>query len=170
MDRAQKQEFVQTLSADLAQAQTVVVAHYRGLTVGQMEQLRSASREEGVAIRVAKNRLTKLAIKDTDFEHLSEHLTGPTALAFSEDPVAAAKVVHTFAKDNENLVILGGALGDRPMAAADVKALASMPSLDELRAKLIGILTAPQARIATYTQEPAAKLARVLQARGSQAA
>lgn len=170
MDRAQKQEFVQTLNAELSQAQTVVVAHYRGLSVSQMEVLRGESRENETTFRVVKNRLAKRALEGTDFAGLADLFTGPAAVAYSADPVAAAKVVHTFAKDNEDLVILGGAMGDKIMSAEDVKALASMPSLDELRAKILGLLTAPATRLATYTQEPAAKLARVVQARGQQAA
>ena len=170
MDRAQKKEFVQTLNTELSQAQTVVVAHYRGLTVSQMESLRGETRANDTTFRVVKNRLAKRALEGTDFAGLSDLFTGPAAIAYSQDPVAAAKVVHTFAKDNEDLVILGGALGDKVMSAEDVKALASMPSLDELRAKILGLLTAPASRIATYTQEPPAKLARILQARAGQAA
>ena len=170
MNRAQKQEFVQTLNAELSQAHTVVVAHYRGLSVSQMESLRGASRENETTFRVVKNRLATRALEGTDFAGLTDLFTGPAAVAYSADPVAAAKVVHTFAKDNEDLVILGGAMGDKIMSAEDVKALASMPSLDELRAKMLGLLTAPATRVATYTQEPASKLARILQARGQQAA
>ena len=170
MNREQKQEFVQMLNAELSQAQTVVVAHYRGLSVGQMETLRGASRENETTFRVVKNRLATRALEGTDFAGLADLFIGPAAVAYSADPVAAAKVVHTFAKDNENLVILGGAMGNNILSAEDVKALASMPSLDELRAKLLGLLMAPATRVATYTQEPASKLARIMQARGEQAA
>lgn len=170
MDRAQKQEFVKTLNADLSAARTVVVAHYRGLNVPQMEGLRGASRTEDATVRVVKNRLAKLAFEGTDFTTLSDLMTGPTALTYSADAVAAAKVAHEFAKNNDDFVILGGALGDKALSVDEVKALATMPSLDELRAKLVGLLQAPATRIATYSQEPAAKLARVLQARGQQAA
>ncbi len=170
MDRAQKHEFVQFLNTDLAQAQTVVVAHYRGLTVGQMEQLRQDSLENSTSFRVVKNRLAKRAFEGTNFASLADLMVGPSAIAYSSDPVAAAKVVHTFAKDNKHLVIMGGVLGDKKLSVEEVEALATMPSLDELRAKLLGLLAAPATRIATCSQEPAAKLARVLQARGQQAA
>lgn len=159
MDRAQKQEFVKSLNADLAQAHTVVVAHYRGLSVGQLEQLRESSRDVETTVRVVKNRLAKRAFKGTDFESLSDLMTGPIALTFSADAVSAAKVAHEFAKNNEDFVILGGALGDKALSVDEVKALATLPSLDELRAKLIGLLQAPATRLAIYSQEPAAKLA-----------
>lgn len=170
MDRAQKREFVKTLNADLSAAHTVVVAHYRGLNVPQMEGLRGSSREAETTVRVVKNRLAKLAFEGTTFTGLTDLMTGPTAIAYSADAVAAAKVAHEFAKNNDKFVILGGALGDKTLSVEEVKALATMPSLDELRAKLVGLIQAPATRIATYSQEPAAMLARVLQARGQQAA
>ncbi|MBA44767.1 MAG: 50S ribosomal protein L10 [Magnetococcales bacterium] len=170
MDRAQKREFVKTLKSDLSGARTVVVAHYRGLNVPQMETLRGASRTEEATVRVVKNRLAKLAFEGTDFTSLNDLMTGPTALTYSADAVAAAKVAHEFAKNNDDFVILGGALGDKALSVDEVKALATMPSLDELRAKMVGLLQAPATRIATYSQEPASMLARVLQARGQQAA
>lgn len=170
MNRAEKQAFVDSFNAQLAASQAVVVTHYRGLTVKQMEDLRVKMRESGASIRVVKNRLAKRAFEGTTFGGLESLMTGPTALAFSSDPVAAAKVAYEFAKGNEKLVILGGAMGEQVLSAAEVKALATLPSLDALRAKLLGLLQAPATRIATYTQEPAAKLARVCAQRGAQAA
>lgn len=170
MDRAQKEAFVQSFNADLGTAVSVVVTHYRGLTVADMESLRCEMRANGASFKVVKNRLAKRAFEGTPYTNLADLMTGPVAVAYSADPVAAAKVVDKFAKGKENLVILGGALGDKVLSVADVKALASMPSLDQLRAQLVGLISAPATRIATYTQEPAAKIARVVSARGQQAA
>lgn len=171
MNRAEKQAFIDSFNAQLADAAAVVVTHYRGLTVQDMEKLRASMREDEATIRVVKNRLALRALEGTPYKgQIDEFMTGPTAVAFSADPVAAAKVAHTFAKSNDNLVVLGGAMGDKKLSAEEVKELASLPSLDELRAKLVGLITAPATRIATYSQEPAAKLARVLAQRGAQSA
>ncbi len=170
MDRAQKAAFVEGFRATLQDAGVVVVAHYRGLTVDDMTSLRREMRANGAAVEVVKNRLAKIAMTDTTYANIEDLMTGPTAVATSEDPIAAAKVAYQFAKDKDKFVILGGALGDKKLSAEDVKALASMPSLDQLRGTLVGLISAPATRIATYTQEPAAKVARVLTARGAQAA
>jgi len=170
MDRAQKAAFVEGFRATLQDAGVVVVAHYRGLTVDDMTSLRREMRANGAAVEVVKNRLAKIAMTDTTYANIEDLMTGPTAVATSEDPIAAAKVAYQFAKDKDKFVILGGALGDKKLSAEDVKALASMPSLDQLRGTLVGLISAPATRIATYTQEPAAKVARVLAARSAQAA
>ena len=162
MDKTQKQAFVKDLNAKLQAAEAVVVAHYRGTTVAEMTELRCAMREGGAFVKVAKNRLAKIAFDGTPYTNLSELMTGPTALSSSEDPVTAAKVAQKFADDNKNFVILGGAMGDKFLDPAGVKALASMPSLDELRGKLVGLISAPAQRIATLTAAPATKVARVL--------
>lgn len=170
MDRAQKEAFVQGFRSTLEQAGVVVVGHYRGLSVAEMSDLRRQMGQNDAQIQVVKNRLAKLAMKDTDYASLDDLMTGPTAVATSTDPVAAAKVAHKFAKGNDKFVILGGALGEKKLSVEEVQALAEMPSLDELRAKMVGLLNAPAQRIAQYTQEPAAKVARVLAAKGNQAA
>lgn len=162
MDRAQKEAFVSELNATLQNAGVVVVSQYRGLTVAQMTDLRSRMRGEQATVKVAKNRLAKIAFQGTPYTALSDMMTGPTAIASSEDPVAAAKIAQKFAGEHDKFVIIGGAMGDKVLDAAGVKALASMPSLDELRAKLVGLLNAPAQRMATVTQEPAAKLARIM--------
>lgn len=162
MDRTQKEAFVADLNAELAQAASVVVGHYRGLTVAEMEELRAAMGENGGRIQVAKNRLAKIAFDGTPYTNLADDMEGPTLLAFSTDPISAAKVTQGFADKHEKFVIIGGAMGERKLDAAGVKALSSMPSLDELRAKLVGLVSAPATKVATVTQEPAAKLARVL--------
>ena len=161
MDRSQKAESVASLNAVFNEVGVVVVTRNLGLTVAQSTQLRTKIREAGASYKVAKNRLAKLAIQNTDYAGIGDLLTGPTAIAASVDPVAAAKVVVEFAKTNDQLEIVGGSMGSQVLTPEGVKALASMPSLDELRAKLIGLVQAPATKIAQLTTAPAAKLARV---------
>jgi len=164
VDRTEKQAFVATLNGVFKKTSVVVVAHYSGLTVAQMQALRKQMREAGASVQVAKNRLAKIALEGTDIASIGNLLTGPTLLAYSDDPVAAPKVAVTFAKDNEKLIILGGAMGRTALNPDGVKSLATMPSLDELRAKLVGLIQAPATKIAQLTTAPAAKLARVVKA------
>ncbi|OKL42931.1 50S ribosomal protein L10 [Pseudovibrio exalbescens] len=164
MERADKQKFVSSFNEVLNNTGVVVVAHYAGLSVSQMTKLRNEAREAGGTVKVAKNRLVKLALQGTELEHISDLFQGPTVLVYSEDPVAAPKVAANFAKANDKLVILGGALGSTNLDAAGVKALAEMPSLDELRGKLVGLLQTPASRIAQVTSAPAGQLARVFNA------
>lgn len=161
MDRAGKEELVSTLNAVFKKSAVVVVAHYSGLTVAQMQNLRREMRKAGASVKVAKNRLVKIALDGTEVQSIAGLMKGPTILAYSEDPVAAPKVAVAFAKDNDKLVILGGAMGKTALDANGVKALATMPSLDELRAKLLGLLNAPATKLAQLANAPAAKLARV---------
>lgn len=161
MDRAGKEELVSTLNGVFQNASVVVVAHYSGLTVVQMQRLRREMKKAGAAVKVAKNRLVKIALDGTDVASISGLMKGPTILAYSADPVAAAKVAVDFAKTNDKLVILGGAMGKTSLNLDGVKALASLPSLDELRAKIVGLLVAPATKIAQLSTAPAAKLARV---------
>ena len=162
MDRAEKREFVTSLHETFQASGTVVVAHYAGLTVAQMNDYRSKMRVAGGTVRVAKNRLAKIALEGTDAAGISNLFEGQTLIAYSSDPVAAAKVTNDFAKGNDKLVILGGAMGATTLDADGVKALATMPSLDELRAKLVGMINTPATRIAGVLQAPAGQLARVL--------
>lgn len=168
MDRAQKQELVTTLNGVFSNTGVIVVAHYSGLSVAEMTDLRNRMREAGGQVRVAKNRLAKRALEGTEAAGISDLFTGPTCLAYSDDPVAAPKVAVNFAKDNENLVILGGAMGATVLDPAAVKSLASLPSLDELRGTLVGLIQAPAGKIARVLNAPAGKLARVLAAQGQQ--
>jgi large subunit ribosomal protein L10 len=161
VDRAGKEELVSTLNAVLQKSAVVVVAHYSGLTVAQMQKLRKEMKAAGASVKVAKNRLVKIALDGTDVSSIAGLMKGPTILAYSQDPVAAPKVAVDFAKGNEKLVILGGAMGKTALDANGVKALATMPSLDELRAKLLGLLVAPATKVAQLANAPAAKLARV---------
>ena len=162
MDRAQKQKLVESLQQDLVGAVCVVVTHQVGLTVAEATQLRQQVRSAGATFRVTKNRLAKRALNGTPFEQLTSLFSGPTAIAFSRDPVAAPKVVVQYANRNNKLTIIGGGLAGQQMDAAGVRELASLPSLDELRGKLIGLLQAPAARIARVLQAPASQVARVL--------
>ncbi|AXS41067.1 50S ribosomal protein L10 [Breoghania sp. L-A4] len=161
MERAEKRELVTSLNEVFANTGVVVVAHYTGLSVSEMTALRAKVSEAGGSVKVAKNRLAKLALQGTDIEHISDLFTGPTVLVYSDDPVAAPKAVSDFAKTNEKLVVLGGALGSTNLDVEGVKALAALPSLDELRGKLVGMISTPATRIAQVVNAPAGQLARV---------
>lgn len=165
MDRTQKQDWVGALHGTFEDVSLVVVTHYSGLTVKEMTDLRTKMRAAGASFKVTKNRLTRLALAGTDYEGLADIFTGPTAIAFSKDPVAAAKVAVDYAKTNDKLVILGGSLGDKALDVNGIKALATLPSLDELRARLVGMLQTPATRIACVLQAPAGQMARVLRAK-----
>jgi len=167
VDRAQKKELVANLQSTFEAANLVVVTQQTGLTVAEVSQLRRNMRAEGASYKVTKNRLTRRALEGTKFQALKPLFTGPTAIAFSDDPVAAARVCVAFAKSNEKLTIVGGALGGEELDSARIAALAKLPSLDELRATLIGLLQAPATKLAGVTQAPAAQLARVFSAYGS---
>ncbi len=162
MERAEKSEFVSEMKQTLEGAGSVVVAHYAGLTVADMTEFRSGMRAAGGTVKVAKNRLVKLALEGTDGAAMSDLFQGQTLIAYAEDPVAAPKAASEFAKKNEKLVILGGAMGATMLDANGVKALATMPSLDELRAKIIGMVNTPAQRIAMLTKAPAGAVARVI--------
>jgi large subunit ribosomal protein L10 len=170
MDRSQKAESVAFLNGVFNEAGAVVITRNLGMTVAQSTALRTKIREAGATYKVAKNRLAKLAVAGTDYEGLGDFFTGPTAIAASADPVAAAKAVVEFAKTTDKIEIVGGAMGSQVLDAEGVKALASMPSLDELRAKLIGLVQAPATKIAQLATAPAAKLARVFGAYAKEAA
>lgn len=166
MSRAQKEAEIKELNERFSNDELVVVTHYSGLTVKEMSDLRSKLREEGGTFKVTKNSLTKLALKGTQFEQIGDMFSGPTGVATSQDPVAAAKVAHNFAKDNDKLIILGGALGEVILDAAGVEAIAKLPSLDEIRSKLVGLLQAPAQKIAGVMQAPARELVGVTKAYG----
>ena len=167
MDRAEKKELVGALNEVFKATNVVVVAHYSGLTVAQMQKLRQQMKQAGASVKVTKNRLAKIALEGTDVAAIAPLLKGPTVLAYSGDPVAAPKVAIDFAKANEKFVILGGAMGKTALDPNGVKALAALPSLDELRAKIVGLVMAPATKIAQVIQAPAAKMARVVQAYAS---
>lgn len=164
MDRSQKAESVAQLSATFNEVGVVVVTRNLGMSVAQSTALRGKIREAGATYKVAKNRLAQLAIQDTDYAGIDSMFTGPTAIATSVDPVAAAKAVVDFAKTTDKIEIVGGAMGTHVLNADGIKALASMPSLDEMRGTLIGLIQAPATKIAQLTVAPASKLARVFNA------
>ena len=170
MDRSQKADAVAQLNAVFNEAGVVVVTRNLGLTVAQSTELRQKMRDAGATYKVAKNRLAKLALKDTDYTGIDEYLSGPTALSYSEDPVAAAKVVVDFAKTNDKLEIVGGSMGASVLDEAGVKALASMPSLDELRGTIVGLVNAPATKVVRTIKEPVSMLARVFGAYGAKEA
>lgn len=161
MLRSQKEEKVAALQQSLSESEMVVVTHQTGLSVAESTDLRRKALQAGAGFRVTKNRLARIALQGTPFEHLSDLFTGPTAIAFSSDPVAAAKVAVEYAKKNDKLVVLGGGLGDKVLDKAAVEELAKLPSLDELRAKIVGMINTPATRIAGVVQAPAGQLARV---------
>jgi large subunit ribosomal protein L10 len=161
VDRAEKRELVTGLNEAFSNAGSVVVAHYAGITVAQMNDLRSKMRAAGGTVKVAKNRLARIALQGTDSERMQVLFKGQTLIAYSDDPITAPKVASDFAKGNDKLVILGGAMGTTSLDADGVKALASLPSLDELRARLVGMIVTPATRIAQVVNAPAAQLARV---------
>ena len=168
MNRQEKAELIETLQTTLNDSTTVVVAHQVGMTVAESSDLRAKMREAGAGFKVTKNRIAKLALNDTPHTALESLFTGPTAIGTSTDPVAAAKVLVEYAKGNDKLTIVGGSMDGKSLDKAGVEALAKLPSLDELRGKLVGILQAPAAKIARVAQAPAGKVAHVIKARSDQ--
>ena len=160
MNREEKTELLGLLNEVFSNSESVVIAEYIGLTVAEAESLRKKIREAGASLRVTKNRIARLALKDTKFEGLADQFKGPIALAYADDPIAACKACVQFAKENEKLVIVGGALSDKTLSIEEIKELASIPSMDELRAKLIGLLQAPASKVArvfkAYSEKEAA--------------
>jgi large subunit ribosomal protein L10 len=162
VDRTEKEKTVASLRSLFEENGLVVVTHYSGLNVADITALRGQMREAGAGFKVIKNRLTRLALEGTKFEALSDLFVGPVAIAYSEDPVAAAKASVEFSKKNEKLVIRGGGLGELTLDTAAVMSLAALPSLDELRARLVGMISTPATRIAGVLQAPAGQVARVV--------
>ncbi|MCH9638844.1 MAG: 50S ribosomal protein L10 [Betaproteobacteria bacterium] len=160
----EKKAIVAEVSAQVADAQAIIVAEYRGMEVGQMTQLRAKTRESGIYFRVIKNSLVRRAVADTPYAGLAKHMVGPLAYGISSDPVAAAKVLHEFSKDNEKFVIKAGAMGENVMTFEDVKALAALPSRDELLSKLMGTMQAPVAKFVRTLNEVPTKFVRCLAA------
>lgn len=168
MDREQKKQWVEDLQKAVQESQSMVVSHYAGLNVADMTRLRRQASASGAQFTVTKNSLTKIALKGTPFELLSDLFSGPTAISFSSDPVAAAKAMVDFSKENEKLVILGGALQDEAMDIDQIKSLAKLPSLDELRGQIVGMINTPATRVAGVLQAPGGQVARVLNAYAQQ--
>jgi large subunit ribosomal protein L10 len=167
VDRLQKEALVAEMKGVFDEAAVVVVAEYSGLTVAEMTGLRTKMRDAGATFKVTKNRLARLALDGTDYSSLSDKLKGPIGIAYSDDPVAAPKIAVEFAKENDKFVVIGGAMGATELDVDGVKSLASLPSLDELRGKLVGLLQAPATKVAGVVQAPASQLARVLSAKAA---
>jgi large subunit ribosomal protein L10 len=165
MDRSQKEELVSQVRENLQKASSVVVAHQVGLTVAEVTQLRRDMRGAGAEFKVIKNTLAQIAIKGTSLEGMDSYLQGPTAIGYSQDPISAAKVLSKFADSNEKLSIVCGFLDGQVLDAKAVKALANLPSLDELRSKILGVLSAPATKLAILVKEPARRVACVIGAR-----
>ena len=165
MNRSEKKEFVQKLKDEIDSSSSVIVAHYSGLTVDESEQLRAEMRSNGAKFKVTKNRLTKLALEQTQFKDIAELFTGPTAIAFSDDPVAPAKVAVSFEKKLEKFKIIGGGYDGEKIDLEMINFLATLPSIDELRGKIIGLISAPAQQIALIVKEPASQMARLVSAK-----
>ena len=168
MNRNQKTDLVKTLRNTFEDAASVVVVHCIGLTVAESTDLRNKMRNDNCLFKVTKNKLTRLALKDTKYKHMDEMFRGPTAIGSSKDPVMAAKVLVNFANENEKLVIIGGGLEDKSLSKDEVVALAKLPSLNDLRGKLVGLLQAPASKIARLTNEPASKVLRTISQKSQQ--
>ena len=168
MNKAEKSKLIETLQTSFNDAATIVVTHQVGMTVAESSALRQRMRDAGAGFKVTKNRIAKLAIKGTRFENLEELFTGPTAIGLSKDPVAAAKTLVEFADENKKITIIGGSMDGKILDKDDVKSLAKLPSLDELRGKIVGIIQAPASKLARVINGPANKLARVLKERENQ--
>ena len=162
MKRSEKKEFVQKLKEEIDTSSSVIVTHYSGLTVDESDQLRSEMRNNGAKFKVTKNRLTKLALKQTQFKDLADLFIGPTAIAYSDDPVAPAKVAASFEKKLKKFKIIGGAYDGEMIDIEKINFLATLPSMDELRGKIVGLISAPAQKIASIVKEPAGQMARLV--------
>ena len=159
MDKAKKQNYISEMTTQFDKSEAVIVTHYKGLTVNQLDQLRAKMREHGIIFKVTKNRITKLALEKTRCKELTDLFTGPTAVALSQDAIISAKILTNFSKENSSLKILGGIMGNDILDVAGVKNVATLPSLDEARAKIVGILRSPAQKIASILLAPASKIA-----------
>ena len=159
MNKEQKQIYIKEMTSQFENSEAVLVTHYQGLTVKQLDELRKRMREHGIIFKITKNRITKLALEKSKCKELSNLFTGPTAVAFSEDAITSAKILTKFSKENENLKILGGIMGTDILDVDGVKNVATLPSLDEARAKIVGILRSPAQKIASILLAPASKIA-----------
>ena len=159
MDKAKKQNYISEMTTQFDKSEAVIVTHYKGLTVNQLDDLRAKMREHGIIFKVTKNRITKLALEKTRCKELTDLFTGPTAVALSQDAIISAKILTNFSKENSSLKILGGIMGNDILDVAGVKNVATLPSLDEARAKIVGILRSPAQKIASILLAPASKIA-----------
>lgn len=164
MNRTQKQDFVTNFNAELNKINFVVITHYKGLTVSDISSLREKIKESNSCFKVTKNSLAKRAVENTDYKNLQQFFIGPTAVAYSDDPVSTAKIIYNFSKENENLKIIAGAMGNKELGVDDIKKLASLPSMEAIRAKIVGLINSPLKNIVSILSEPPSKLVRILNA------
>lgn len=162
MNRAEKKEFVENFQVSISSAKVLLVTHYKGLSVSEISELRRSVKEQSANFRVTKNTLAKRALKNTCYKNLEKFFSGPTAVTYSNDPASAAKAVFNFSKDNENLKIIGGAIGDKELTIDEIKTLANLPSLHELRAQLVGIVSSPLRNIVTLLNKPSQSIATIM--------
>ena len=159
MNKEQKKQYISDMTSQFDKSEAVIVTHYQGLTVSQLDDLRKKMREHGIKFKITNNRITKLALEKTRCKELSELFNGPTAVALSDDAITSAKILTKFSKENSNLKILGGIMGDEILDVAAVQNVATLPTLDEARAKIVGILRSPAQKLATILLAPATKIA-----------
>jgi len=159
MNKEQKQNYIKNMTAEFENSEAVLVTHYQGLTVKQLDDLRKQMREHGIKFQITKNRITKLALKNSKCKNLTDLFTGPTAVALSKDAITSAKILTKFSKENKSLKILGGIMGEEVLDVAGVANVATLPTLDEARAKIVGILRSPAQKIASILLAPASKIA-----------
>ena len=159
MNKEKKQSYISEMTTQFDKSEAVIVTHYQGLTVKQLDDLRAKMREHGIIFKITKNRITKLALEKTRCKDLSDLFSGPTAVALSKDAITSAKILTNFSKENKNLKILGGIMGNDILDVAGVKNVATLPTLDEARAKIVGILRSPAQKIASILLAPASKIA-----------
>lgn len=165
MNRTEKQEFVTNFKSVLSNSNFVLVTHYKGLTVSEISSLREKFKENNANFKVTKNSLAKRAVENTDYNNLQQFFSGPTAIAYSDDPVSTAKVVYDFSKENDNLKIIAAAMGSKELNIDDVKKLASLPSMENIRAKIVSLISSPLSNIVSIVSEPSSKLVRLLNAK-----
>ena len=165
MNRTEKQEFVTNFKSVLSNSNFVLVTHYKGLTVSEISSLREKFKENNANFKVTKNSLAKRAVENTDYNNLQQFFSGPTAIAYSDDPVSTAKVVYNFSKENDNLKIIAAAMGSKELNIDDVKKLASLPSMENIRAKIVSLISSPLSNIVSIVSEPSSKLVRLLNAK-----
>ena len=159
MNKAKKKEYIKEMTTYFDKSEAVIVAHYQGLTVSQLDKLRKEMRQHGIIFKITKNRITKLALEGSKYKKLENLFTGPTAVAFSEDAITSAKILTKFAKKNSNLKIIGGIMEEEPLSVEEVEKIATLPTLEEARAKIVGILTTPAQKIISILLAPGSKIA-----------
>ncbi|MBK92970.1 MAG: 50S ribosomal protein L10 [Rickettsiales bacterium] len=162
LNRAEKKEFVNNFNVSIGSAKILLISHYKGLTVSEISELRRLVKEQNANFKVTKNTLAKLALKDTCYEKLDKFFSGPTAVTYSDDPASAAKAVFNFSKENQSLEILGGAIGDKELTVDEIKTLADLPSIDELRAKIVGVISSPLRSIVSLLNQPSRSIVTLL--------